>query len=447
MDKETLSHYGWIVICVLVLSVLLAFASPFGTFIADGFKATYTGLFQTGDSAMDVVMNATGGCTHRETEVTNVTADYSGDTTCKKCGSVLERGKYLVPEGGQYIAADGMVYSPGDEMPEVVTTGDTYEYHDYRYTYKADQNGWHARVISEVKTHYGYVLEEVNGKPITDMTQTWSYIYKDFRLPEDFKIPDTVTTMKGAFRYCDMTKLPENFVVPSSVVDISEMFYGCQITNAPDLSQAVNLTNMENAFYGAQFASISNIPTSVVNLNAAFAGCSKLTSVPDLDKCVNVKEMSYTFNRCSSLVNAPKLPVNVESFHYTFGGCSSLKSFPDISHCNNLTNISAMFYGCISITDASCFVIPSNVKRMMSTFEGCTSLVSAPLIHGNINDLRHAFKGCTSLTGDITINANYGEFEQCFYNTVKPITLYGTSVNLASIAKYCANNGNVVLGE
>ena len=43
MDKETLSNYGWIVICVLVLAVMLALATPFGTFIADGFKATYTG--------------------------------------------------------------------------------------------------------------------------------------------------------------------------------------------------------------------------------------------------------------------------------------------------------------------------------------------------------------------------------------------------------------------
>ena len=30
MDKETLSNYGWIVICVLVLAVMLALATPFG---------------------------------------------------------------------------------------------------------------------------------------------------------------------------------------------------------------------------------------------------------------------------------------------------------------------------------------------------------------------------------------------------------------------------------
>ena len=44
MDKNTLSNYGWIVVLILVLSVLLALATPFGRFVADGFEATYTGF-------------------------------------------------------------------------------------------------------------------------------------------------------------------------------------------------------------------------------------------------------------------------------------------------------------------------------------------------------------------------------------------------------------------
>ena len=145
MDKETLSHYGWIVILVLVLAVLLALASPLGMFVADGFKATYAGFDMVGTSAMDVVMNATGGCTHTETEVKNVTNDYTGDTICKKCEEVLEEGKHIVPEGGKYTDADNTVYNSGDEMPEKPRTGDIYEYHDYIYAYNAHsrcgQNG------------------------------------------------------------------------------------------------------------------------------------------------------------------------------------------------------------------------------------------------------------------------------------------------------------------
>ena len=52
MDKETLSHYGWIVILVLILAVLLAIASPFGNFVAGAIKATTAGLFNVNESAL-----------------------------------------------------------------------------------------------------------------------------------------------------------------------------------------------------------------------------------------------------------------------------------------------------------------------------------------------------------------------------------------------------------
>lgn len=56
MDKETLSNYGWIVICVLVLAVMLALATPFGTFVADAIKSTTQGLFDVNQNAL----NSTG---------------------------------------------------------------------------------------------------------------------------------------------------------------------------------------------------------------------------------------------------------------------------------------------------------------------------------------------------------------------------------------------------
>jgi hypothetical protein len=60
MDKETMSHYGWIIICVLILAVLLALATPFGNFIADGFKATAEGFFYTGDKALTNTLDTLG---------------------------------------------------------------------------------------------------------------------------------------------------------------------------------------------------------------------------------------------------------------------------------------------------------------------------------------------------------------------------------------------------
>lgn len=55
MDKETLSNYGWIVIAVLVLSVMIALATPFGNFIKDAVWSTTQGLFSTGENALNTV--------------------------------------------------------------------------------------------------------------------------------------------------------------------------------------------------------------------------------------------------------------------------------------------------------------------------------------------------------------------------------------------------------
>ena len=42
MDKETLSHYGWIVILVLILSVMMALATPFFVSFTSLIKSTST---------------------------------------------------------------------------------------------------------------------------------------------------------------------------------------------------------------------------------------------------------------------------------------------------------------------------------------------------------------------------------------------------------------------
>jgi hypothetical protein len=53
MDKETLSNYGWIVICVLVLAVMIALATPFGSFVSEAVQSTTKGLFDVNHSALE----------------------------------------------------------------------------------------------------------------------------------------------------------------------------------------------------------------------------------------------------------------------------------------------------------------------------------------------------------------------------------------------------------
>jgi ABC-type transport system substrate-binding protein len=53
MDKETLSNYGWIVICVLVMVVMITLATPFGRFVEQAVQNTSQGLFDTNKTALD----------------------------------------------------------------------------------------------------------------------------------------------------------------------------------------------------------------------------------------------------------------------------------------------------------------------------------------------------------------------------------------------------------
>lgn len=68
MDKNTLSNYGWIVIAVLVLSVMIALATPFGEYIKAGVESTTAGLFDTSEKALNVVgMSAKTDATEKAT--------------------------------------------------------------------------------------------------------------------------------------------------------------------------------------------------------------------------------------------------------------------------------------------------------------------------------------------------------------------------------------------
>ncbi len=61
MDKETLSNYGWVVICVLVLVVMIALATPFGKYIAEAVKNTTQSLFAVSKEALDLGLTGAGG--------------------------------------------------------------------------------------------------------------------------------------------------------------------------------------------------------------------------------------------------------------------------------------------------------------------------------------------------------------------------------------------------
>ncbi len=66
MDKETLSNYGWVVICVLVLVVMIALATPFGKYIAEAVKNTTKSLFTVSQNALNTGLGQAASVTVKD---------------------------------------------------------------------------------------------------------------------------------------------------------------------------------------------------------------------------------------------------------------------------------------------------------------------------------------------------------------------------------------------
>ena len=85
MDKETLSNYGWIVICVLVLAVMIALAGPFGQFISEAVQSTTKGLFDVNQNAL----NSTGLINIDRQEFESCEHTYE-NYVCTQCGNIQD---------------------------------------------------------------------------------------------------------------------------------------------------------------------------------------------------------------------------------------------------------------------------------------------------------------------------------------------------------------------
>ena len=419
MDKETLSNYGWIVICVLVMVVMIALAGPFGNFVSEAVKSTTQGLFDVNQNALDAAGIAINDNAFVEGN------GGAGQTPETPQGNIIPNGgTYYVGvtsvNTGDYTGATA-TYTSGQEFPTTVNDGDVYVYGDYEYRYNyyfntskwysAAQNGWGVRVLDMGKSSYGEILGTINGKPLTALSHTFLSCNALVTAPT---IPDSVTKMGYTFDGC------------------------CA------LATYVGSTDSNGDFSGYV------IPNGVTDMSNAFTNCYPLTTSPVIPSSVTY--LNSTFSGCVNLTTAPIIPSSVTNLVQTFQNCAALKTYvgsadPDGDFSgyvipSSVTNMCGTFKGCKSLVNAP--VIPSSVTYMKYTFEYCTALTTAPEIPSSVTNMNSIFKGCTALTGTIEINANPLESFSCFENTTQPIVLTGRSSMLDTIAA-TGNNGNVTV--
>ena len=177
------------------------------------------------------------------------------------------------------------------------------------------------------------------------------------------------------------------------------------------------------------------------NMSYLFNKCSSLISLPDISNLDtrNINNMSYMFSCCSSLTSLPDISnwntSNVQSMRHMFSGCLSLKSLPNISNwdTNNCEDIRCMFSECpslMSLPDISVWNT-DKITNISGLFRGCSSLISIPDISNwdisEINDISFIFKECLSIVSLPDISnwntSNIKTMSELFYECSSLISL------------------------
>ena len=309
MDKETLSNYGWIVVLVLILAVMLALASPFGSFVSTAIKDVTGGFWDVNSTAL----NSAGV----------LTDDVSFDEEMQK-----GENEWTVPDDGTYTTVNGAVYNAGDVIPKdyQIQEGDTYVDSDYIYKYKyyftvtwtstwelnSAQTGWGVRVKNIEKNTYGVILNQINNEPVTTLQYTF---WNCSKLTSSPTIPNGITNMKSTFANCSsLITAPE---IPDSVINVSNTFSGCgELKNVPAIPDSV--INMAGTFQNCKSLITSpEISNNVSDLSSAFEGCSNLITPPDLSGCTKLNSLYQTFANCQNLTGY--ITINANPTEYS--GC------------------------------------------------------------------------------------------------------------------------------
>lgn len=452
MDKSTLSNYGWIVIAVLVLAVMIALATPFGTYVKTGVENTTQGLFDTSEKAMNVVgMSAKGDggsgsvvMLEGDGQVINKSlmasplrfrssADINTFQSVKINGETVDPSNYVVTEGSTIITFDNNYVQSlnlAEHTIEVVSDVGT-----ATAGFMVEENG----VVPEGGTYYtGLELDEdtlsyVQGANYREYTEGESL--PTINTMDVYSYGDYVYIYGKALEYAgNPIRLKINGVCDVSGVE-GPTINGWQVV----------VKNPNKSVYENVLESINGKP--IVSIASTFRD-TQITDASNIVFSHNLEHVDYAFTG-SPVTNAPQMVIANDDtgyYSYMFTNCIALTDVSNIQVVNGSMN--SMFEGCTALLDASGIKIYGNVS-MMQTFSNCSSLTTAPTIIGNILNLGGTFDGCTSLTGSITINGNFAdarEFGACFRNTTQPITLIGNCEQLAEIAT-TANNGNVTVQQ
>ena len=188
MDKETLSNYGWIVICVLVMVVMIALAGPFGNFVSQAVQSTTKGLFDVNKTALDAAGVPGLTVEDQEFDVPNMNGGaekvvYYGDLD--KDGDI---------DSDDLTILQKHTLSDSNENKVLITDIDTLR--------RADLNGDCTVNVADRAYLAKYVNGMIDRFPVEDMP----YYYGDVDMDGDIDLDDSDLVQQYCLEYITLTE-------------------------------------------------------------------------------------------------------------------------------------------------------------------------------------------------------------------------------------------------
>ena len=438
MDKETLSNYGWIVICVMVMAVMLAFASPFGNFIAGAIKSTTQGLFDTNQNALD-----SAGIEIMQQEFEEMLNGPSATDSPVKFGQPYQ------------MTMDGMLME---------------------YVFYADGSAtmWMADAMAEYMPAGSFTYTEteviLEGDPPIKISADGTYLYD----PEDETFKMTVKSVsKGSPKTNTAYVADPNGLVGVTGVDIqigtdgSITIYQNGVAGetipASSIQWYENYYTIDGEIAGAIYPDGSKITIEGI---VCVIGCTHESTIAGQSKDATCTEAGYrdatVCINCGGVVSAgtvipalghdyvpvTTIPTATEDGYTTYGCSRCNDSYKETIKTTAFT-VTADNRVQIGYTDTTTnLVIPAVFQGEDGTwyrvnqigeqaFQNCTSLTSVSIPDSVVNILSKAFDGCTSLTDVVfSENSKLGYIGTYAFQNCCNLKSFDVPVNVNSIGWY-----------
>lgn len=325
MDKETISKYGWVVVVIIILVILMGFSSSFGLFVADSVEATWNSL-----------------------SVSKPFRDHLGIYTEEKLEDIVEKCEYYY--GALHLAVADIsndeiganatvskenavagVYTDENGIPVAALLKDSVE-----DTKTAPYVDMIIKLAGNTLSVNGGVAVDVYGGNVTiDGRVKGSSIVMDY----DTNIGRCIQTRTPE----SLTVLGGEYVINSVCTNNSAAIFTACDTYIDNVTISVN-SDSPNYIYGVW----------APNHNAITIENSKITVMGETPHVYGVKLTPSTamVSNCNIYAASPYLPVDdMSDYAYCSHGLTSNSGNTTVKNCNITGSLAA-----VDVTNAGLFV-------------------------------------------------------------------------------------------